>query len=44
MQDLGKITIEVYKDEANKYSFSINENNEDLACIKYVLEDTLKCY
>ena len=44
MQELGKITIDVYKDDSNQYSFSINENNEDLSCIRYVIEDTLKCY
>lgn len=41
---LGTITIEVFKDEANHYSFDINEDNDDLDCVAYVLEDTLKMY
>ena len=44
MENLGKITIKVYKDDTNHYSFSINGDNEDLDCIRYVVEDALKFY
>ena len=44
MKDLGTITIKVYVDEINHYSFFIREDNDDLSCIRYVVEDTLKFY
>lgn len=44
MEKLGTVTIEVYKNESNEYSFSINEDNDDLCCVVDVLEDTLKYY
>ncbi len=44
MKELGRITIDVYKNESNQYDFLINENNEDLSCIRDVIEDTLKYY
>lgn len=44
MEKLGTVVIEVYKNEANQYSFSINEDNEDLSCVVNVLEDTLRYY
>lgn len=44
MKDLGKIVINVSKDENNNYSFDIHEDNDDLSCIKYVIEDTLNKY
>ncbi len=44
MEKLGTVTIDVYKNETNQYSFSINEDNDDLGCVVNVLEDTLKYY
>lgn len=44
MKPLGKIIINVLKDKANHYSFDVQEENDDLTCIKYVIEDTLKMY
>ena len=44
MEKLGTVVIEVYRNEVNEYSFSINEDNEDLSCVVNVLEDTLKYY
>lgn len=44
MSKLGTVTIDVYKDESNQYSFLINEDNDDLSCVRYVIEDTLKRY
>ena len=41
MKPLGKIIINVLKDKANHYSFDVQEENDDLTCIKYVIEDTL---
>lgn len=44
MKELGKIVINVVKDDTNHYSFDIHEDNEDLSCIRYVIEDTLCKY
>lgn len=44
MKELGTITIRVIKDESNNYSFNVYEDNDDLSCIRYVIEDTLKKY
>lgn len=44
MEKLGTVTIDVYRNEVNEYSFSINEDTDDLSCVVNVLEDTLKCY
>lgn len=44
MEKLGTVIIEVYKNESNQYSFSIKEDNDNLACVVDVLEDTLKYY
>lgn len=44
MKKMGTVTIDVFKSEANQYSFSIKEDNDDLCCVVDVLEDTLKYY
>ena len=44
MKDLGKFVIHVIKDDANHYSFEIIEDNDNLSCIKYVIEDALYKY
>lgn len=44
MEKLGTVTIDVYKDEVNQYSFAIQEDTDDLSCVKDVIEDTLKYY
>ncbi len=44
MKELGKIIINVTKDENNCYSFDIREDNDNLSCIKYVIEDALYKY
>ena len=44
MKPLGKIIINVLKDKENHYSFDVYEENDNLTCNKYVIEDTLKMY
>ena len=44
MKEIGSITIDVLKDDADQYSFSFNKSTDDLSCIVDVLEDTLKYY
>jgi hypothetical protein len=44
LEKLGTVTIEVYRDTSNQYSFNIDEDSEDLSCVVNVLEDTLKYY
>lgn len=44
MSELGKIVINVLKDKENHYAFDVHEENDDLVCIKEVIEDTLKMY
>ncbi len=44
MKKLGTVTIDVYRDETNQYSFDINEDNDSLSCVVNVLEDMLKYY
>jgi hypothetical protein len=44
LEKIGTVTIEVYKDSSNQYSFTFDEDNEDLSCVVNVLEDTLKYY
>ncbi len=44
MKELGKIVINVQKDKLDHYMFEVHEENDDLECIKEVIEDTLKLY
>lgn len=44
MEKLGTVTVDVYKDEGDQYSFAIKEDTIDLSCVKDVIEDTLKYY
>lgn len=44
MKEIGNIIIHVIKDPENHYLFDVHEDNDDLVCIKDVIEDTLKLY
>lgn len=44
MEKLGTVTVDVYKDEGNQYSFAVKEDTIDLSCVKDIIEDTLKYY
>lgn len=41
---IGTVTISVFKDENNEVNFKINNDNDDVLPVSYVIEDTLKLY
>lgn len=44
MQQVGTITISVFRDKNNNTDFYIKTDNDDVLPVSYVIEDTLKFY
>lgn len=44
MQQIGTITISVFRDKNNNTDFCIKADNDDVLPVSYVIEDTLKFY
>lgn len=44
MKEIGIVTINVLKDEANNYLFDIQHDNDNLYNVCEVVEDALKYY
>ena len=44
MQQIGTITISVFRDTDNNTDFYIKTDNDDVLPVSYVIEDTLKFY
>lgn len=44
MQELGTITVSVFKTDDNITSFNVETDNDEIPPVSYVIEDTLKKY
>ena len=44
MNQIGVVTVDVFKTADNEIRFEIHTDNEDVLPVSYVIEDTLKKY
>lgn len=44
LEEIGSITVSVYKDKENNSVFFINPSNDNVFSVVDILEDTLKLY